>query len=148
MTIKTSTGLRTEMLSGNSFKGTMDDGFVKIYGGTVPTDADAALGGATLICTITESSDGSTGLTFDAAVAGIIAKAAAETWGGINVASGTATFYRHVGPGADAGGASTSLPRIQGTIATAGADMNISNPVLVSAAPQALDFYTVALPTG
>ena len=154
MTIKTSTGLRNAMLSGATLKVTMEalvssasTGFIKLYGGTVPADADGALGGATLLCTVSNAS-GATGLLFDtAAAAGILAKKPSEAWSGVNVASGTATFYRHVITGDD-GTSSTTQKRIQGTIATAGADMNISNPVLVNAAPQALDFYTVALPSG
>lgn len=148
MTIKTSTGLRNAMLGSASFKTTMDLGFVDLYSGAVPADADASIGAAVKVCRVSNNSTG-TGLLFDtAAASGIIAKKPSETWSGVNLASGTASFYRHVAAGADAGGSSTTLPRVQGTIATAGADMNISNPVLVSGATQTLDFYTVALPTG
>lgn len=142
---KFSTGLRNKMLDANPFKTVMALGFVKIYAGTVPADADASIGSATLLSTISVASGG-TGLSFAAsAVAGVISKAV-ETWSGTNAASGTATFYRHVAVGDD-GTLSTTQARIQGTVAVAGADLNISNTALVAAATQTIDSYNVALPT-
>ena len=140
-----STGLRNKMLDANPFRTVMALGNVKIYGGTEPANADAAIGAATLLTTVTVAS-GATGLSFAAAaVNGVIAKAV-ETWSGTNAASGTATFYRHVAVGDD-GLLSTTQARIQGNIATAGADMNLSNVALTAAATQTIDSYSVALPT-
>lgn len=149
MALKVSTGLRNGMLTTGSLQDQLAAGFVKIYGGTVPTSADAALdiGGAhTLLCTISNASSG-TGINLaDAAVAGIVTKNTGEVWSGVNAASGTATFYRHVGS-ADTGVLSTTEPRIQGTVALAGADMNFSSVALSSGATQTIDYYTIALPT-
>jgi hypothetical protein len=146
MTIKVSTGLRNAMLASSSVKGSLDNGFVKIYAGTVPATADAALGSATLLCTVSVGGSG-TGLTFaSSAASGIITKATAETWSGTNVATGTATFYRHVAS-TDTGVLSTTEARIQGNIATAGSDMNLTSTSLVNGAVQVLDYYSVALPT-
>lgn len=143
--MKVSTGLRNKLLDTGSLKATMDLGSVKIYAGTVPASADDALGSATLLCTITQNST-ATGISLDtAAVGGVIAKAA-EVWSGTNVASGTATFFRHVATGDD-GTSSTTQARIQGTVGTAGADLNISSVSLTSGATQTIDFYNVALPT-
>lgn len=147
MAIKISTGLRNGMLGTNPLKTILASGFVKIYSGPVPSDADAAIGGTnTLLCTISVNSSG-TGLTFDtAAVNGVIVKNPAEVWSGNNVASGTATFYRHV-TAADTGALSTTEPRIQGEIGLAGTDMVLSNVVLASGAPQNVDYYAIALPS-
>ena len=71
-------------------------------------------------------------------------KPAGETWSGTNVASGTASFYRLVLP-ADTGAASTSAPRVQGTVGVIDANMNLSSVGLVNAAPQGLTSYTVSL---
>ncbi len=146
MTIKTSTGLRNALLDTGSLKSVMNLGFINIYSGAVPSDADAALGGAVLLTTISNNSTG-TGLTMDAAAAaGVITKAAGEVWSGVNGASGTASFYRHVAV-ADDGTLSTTQPRLQGTIATAGGDMNLSSTGLTSGATQTVDYYSVALPS-
>lgn len=147
MALKTSTGLRSKMLGTDGLRTIMNLGFIKIYSGTVPATADAALTGATLLCTISNNST-ATGITLDPAVpaAGIIGKEPTEVWTGINAASGTATFYRHVAVG-DTGALSVLEPRIQGNIATFGAEMNLTSTVLASGATQTLDFYTIAIPT-
>ena len=146
MTFKASSGLRDHMLSGGSVKSALDGGLLNMYGGAVPATADADLGGATLLSVM--SSDGAgAGINMDTTAAGgILPKAPAEAWHGTNVATDTATFYRHVAA-ADDGTLSTSQPRIQGTIGLAGADLNMTSIDLVSGAPQTLDFYTIALPT-
>lgn len=68
--IKASTGLRKAMMDTAPLKDTMDLGFIKIYAGTMPADADAAVpGGATLLNTISVNSTG-TGISFDTAAVG------------------------------------------------------------------------------
>jgi hypothetical protein len=144
--MKASTGLRNKMLDTGSLKSIMNLSFIKIYAGAVPADADASIGAATLLCTVSVNSTG-TGVTMAAAAAnGILEKNAAEIWSGVNGAGGVATFYRHVAAG-DTGGASTTEARIQGTVGTAGADMNLTSTTLVNGATQTLDFYRVNLPT-
>ncbi len=119
MTLKASTGLRNKMLDTGSLKSRLDGGFIKIYAGAVPTDADATLGSATLLTTITKDGDGVTGLTLAAAaVSGAISKNT-DVWSGINATSGTATFWRFIKTG-DTGGASTTDERLQGLAATSG----------------------------
>jgi hypothetical protein len=146
MALKGSTGLRNYMLDTGSLKAGFAAGFIKIYSGTPPAAADDAIaGGNTLLCTISSNGTG-TGINFDtAAAAGVIAKAPGETWKGTNAASGTATFYRHVAAG-DTGALSTTERRMQGTISTAGADMNLSSVALISGAEQKIDYYVVNLP--
>lgn len=146
MAIKASTGLRNGVLASGSVKSQLDSGFIKLYAGAAPASADDAIGAATLLCTISVNSTG-TGVKFDAAAAnGVLAKAPAEVWSGVNVATGTATFYRHVAA-ADDGAASTTAPRVQGTIGTAGADLNLSSANLTAGATQTVDYYSVAWPT-
>lgn len=143
---KQSTGLRNYVLDTGSLKAALAAGFIKIYGGTVPATADDALGSATLLNTVSVNSTG-TGINFDtSASGGVIAKAPGEVWSGVNSASGTATFFRHV-TAADTGASSSTERRIQGTIATAGADLNLSSTALTSGATQTVDYYSGALPT-
>lgn len=144
MTIKISTGLANKVLDTGSVKSIFAAGFLKLYSGSAPADADAAVTG-TLLCTISISSGG-TGVNFDtAAAAGVLAKAPAETWSGVNAATGSAGYFRHVAAG-DTGASSTTQARIQGTVGTVGADLNLTSVSLVSGATQTLDYYTVALP--
>ena len=141
--MKISTGLRNHVLASGSLKSALDGGEIRIYAGTEPASADDAIGSATLLVTI---ESGGSGINFDSAAAGgVLEKAPAETWNGVNVASGTATFYRHVLPG-DTGAASTSAVRMQGTCAVAGADLNLTSVALTSGATQTVDFYSVAFP--
>jgi hypothetical protein len=148
MTVKLSTGLRNKMMASDALAVALNLGFVDIYSGPVPATADAVLDGSCVkLCRISNNSTG-TGLTLDAAgvAAGVIQKTGTEIWAGSNLASGVATFYRHVTPADDAT-LSTTQSRIQGEIATSGSDMNLTSTTLTSGAPQTLNFYSVALPT-
>ncbi len=142
---KMSTGLCNQLLDTGDLRTIMAGGFINIYGGTVPATADASLGAATLLCTITESDDGVTGLNLDpaGAASGVIPKDPAEVWAGTNVATGTGTFYRFTAP-ADDGTLSTTQPRIQGTIGSGGADMNVGSTTFTSAALFTLNYFTQA----
>lgn len=144
MAIKMSTGLRNELLSGDSLKAIFDAGSeIRIYGGAVPASADAAIGAATLLVVIRK--DGTDDITFDtAAVNGILTKNPTEVWEGDWLDDGTATFYRHVLT-ADDDAASTSAPRYQGTVAIVGADMNLSIITNVAGAPQKLDYHAATV---
>lgn len=146
MTIKASTGLRDGTLVTGSLRSLLNGGRINIYAGAEPATADAALGGATLLCAVTVNSTG-TGINFDTtASGGVLQKAPGEVWSGVNAATGVASFYRHVAAG-DAGDASTTAARLQGTIGIAGADLNLSSTSLTSGATQTIDYYSVALPT-
>lgn len=147
MNIKASTGLRNGLLGTGSLHALLNGLVVmRIYAGTEPATADAALGGATLLSEISDNDTGD-GLDFDPTPAGgVLSKAPAQTWLGNNAASGVATFYR-LEELADDGTLSTTRRRIQGTVGVAGASLNLSSTSLVSAAPQRVDFFSVSLPT-
>lgn len=146
MAYKTSTGLRNGMLAGSSLKEQLDGGLIHIYAGDVPATADDSVGTATLLCTISLNST-STGLTFAASAEnGVLSKNASEVWSGVNSATGTATFFRHVAAG-DTGLSSATAPRVQGAVALAGAELNLSATGLTAGATQTIDYYSAALPT-
>jgi hypothetical protein len=156
--MKASSGLRKFMLDGGSFKAAMDGCTFKTYSGAVPEYADDPIVSGTneLLSELFNGNDGSTPLTFESAATIVqvggativsIDKNAAESWGGANVLGGTAAFFRLELP-ADDQASSIIHPRVQGTIATAGADVNFTSGVtLVAAAVQNLDFFNVILPT-
>lgn len=142
--IKISTGTQNSLLA--KLKTELDGGVIKIYGGAVPASPNDALGAAVLLCTVSLASTGS-GINFDTApVNGVLSKAPGEVWSGVNAASGTATFYRHVKT-SDTGNADASAVRLQGIVGVVGADLNLSSTALVSGATQTIDFYSVAQPS-
>lgn len=156
--MKVSSGLRKLMLDTGSFKATMDGCILKFYAGPEPEFADSPIDGTdnTLLCDVYNGNDGSTPLTFGAGAlvtpvgnATIITldKNAAETWAGTNVTSGTATFFRLELP-ADDQASSISHPRVQGTVSAAGADLNLTGGVTLTAGQtQPVDYFTVTFPT-
>lgn len=137
--------------NGGSLKDIFRDGVLKIYSGSQPTEADDAVAG-TLLCTISESAGAfvagafANGLEFGAAALGAIAKAAAETWQGAAVASGTAGWFRLCANATDAGAESTTLPRIDGSIGTSGADLNLSSTAITSGQTYTIDTFSITLP--
>lgn len=146
MGMKISTGLAKAMLDTGSLKTNLTGMKLKIYGGSEPATADASLGGATLLCTISDNS-GAGALSFEAnAVANTIQKLASQTWSGVNAASGTATFCR-LELASDTGGSSTTEIRVQGDVGVAGKFLNLSSTALTAAATQTVDFLSISMPT-
>lgn len=146
MAITLSTGLRNHLCVVGSMRDALNGKVINLYSGTPPASADAALSvGSDLLCTISVGGDG-TGITFEpVAVGGVLLKNAAEEWQGSVLSNGTATYYR-VSTSADSQETSTAAIRIQGTVGAIGADMNLSNPVLVASAVQSLTYFTLTQP--
>lgn len=146
MIVKASTGLRDYVLDTGSMKQALNGHVLKLYGGAIPADADAAATG-TLLATVTVNNTG-TALTFSAAAAnGVLPKNDGEVWSGLVATSGTCTHYRLVDP-ADTGAASTTAIRLQGDAGTIGYSLNISDPALTASEIQNIDYYVIALPAG
>lgn len=80
------------------------------------------------------------GLTFGDSAAAVLTKNPAETWSGTAVASGTAGWFRFKGSVADAGSTDSSevYLRMDGAIASSGAELNMSNTAIVNLAVQTL----------
>jgi hypothetical protein len=136
---------------GGSLKDVLKDGKLMIYSGAQPSSPDSAAAG-TLLLEITEGSGAwvagafGNGLEFeDDPTEGEIEKSAA-TWSGAAVASGTAGWFRFVANATDNALASTTLPRIDGSIGVSGADMNISNTSIVSGKTYTMDDFVLTLP--
>jgi len=149
MTIRFSTGLKNSILGSVGFKGELDAGTIQIYTGAQPSSADAAATG-TLLGTVTDNAGSSFPadyLNFDAPADAVISKAAAETWKFLGVAAGTAGWFRFIGtPVSDDGSTqSSTYPRMDGSIAKSGADMNLSNTAIVVDAPHTVDVFQVSM---
>lgn len=144
-----STGFKNEVLDTGSVKTTFDDGYIDVYAGTVPADADAALGGATLLVTYSDNgaAEGAgNGLDLDTAAAGgAIGKAPAQVWKGNAAATGTASFFRYRQTG-DGGLLSTTDVRIQGTVGGGGADLFVTSTSFSSGVDYTLDAFSLSIP--
>jgi len=136
---------------GGSLKDVFKDGILRIYSGTQPTNADTAFAG-TLLLSVTAASGAfvagafGNGLEFGAAATGAISKNA-EVWSGAAAASGTSGWFRLMANATDASGASTSLPRVDGSIGTSGADLNMSSTTITSGQTYTIDTFTLTLPS-
>jgi hypothetical protein len=152
MTIEISTGLRQAMLNATGMKAGMANGVIYIYSGSQPVSPDAAVQG-TLLMIVTKDhgafsfGTATNGLNFDAPVAGVLSKAAAENWQGIGIAAGVAGWFRHMANPTDALGVSTTLLRMDGSIANAGADLNLVGTTIAVGTPLTIDVYQYTLPT-
>jgi hypothetical protein len=117
------------------------DCFIDIYTGSQPATANLAPSG-TLIATI--FSDGAAaGLEFDDAVAGVLSKKSTETWSGPGIApGGTAGWFRLRAAG-DLGTQNDTDERIDGAVATSGAELNMSSTAIVTGAVQTINTFTI-----
>lgn len=86
------------------------------------------------------------GLYFDIAASGAIAKPSGVTWGFTGSQAGVAGWFRLIGSAADSLAVSTTLPRLDGSIATSGGDMGLSNITVAIGAPNTVDRFNVTQP--
>lgn len=146
MTTKASTGLRNHVLVSGSVRAALALGFLDFYSGPEPATADAPIDTATQKHLLRIYSDGSsTGINLAATAADGFVEKAAEAWTGTVIESGRATFFRLVGA-ADTNGLSTTEPRLQGTVARAGADLNLADVEFDAGEPRSVNYFTIALP--
>jgi len=149
MTIRLSTALRNNLVGDTGFAATFANGIIEIRTGTQPATADSAATG-TLLGTVTLNSGAFTpgsatnGLTFAAAAGGAVSKSGIWSFNG--VAAGTAGWFRLKGNALDDNLSSTTLPRLDGSIAVSGADMNLSNITIAIGAPSTVDTFTWTYP--
>ena len=149
MTVRLSTGLRNLLVGTTGFSTALANGVIEIYSGTQPITADSAVAGV-LLGTVTLNSGPFTpgvatnGLTFAAAASGAVAKSGIWSFNGST--GGTAGWFRFKGNAADTGLLSTTALRLDGSIATSGADLNLSNIVVAVGAPNTIDAFTYTHP--
>ena len=104
-------------------------GSLRIYSGTAPADANAALSGNTLLAQLTFSAT-----AFGSASSGV-ATAATITQDSSADATGTATFFRAL-----AGNGTTVV--FQGEVGTSGADLNLNSTAIQSGAAVSVSSLT------
>ena len=139
----------TAFITNNSAKAALDaivdrvdlgsgtaSGHLKIYSGSVPTDADTALGAQVLLADLAMSNP-AFGAAADNAP-GAIATASAITQDSSADAGGTASFFRIVDRDGNA--------VMQGACATSGSQLNLVTTTIVATQPVQVTSLTVTLP--
>lgn len=115
-------------------------------------DAWNGLALSTTVTTITATSSGNmtggvdavNGLSFAAPVTGTLSKSGVWSFNG--VANGTAGWFRIKASVLDDDLVSTTLVRLDGSIAVSGADMNLSNLSIVTGSPTTIDTLSITMP--
>lgn len=88
------------------------------------------------------------GLRFAASSAGAITKAAAQIWSGIGATTGTAGWFRFKAAVVDGGGidSAATFIRMDGAVATSGAELNMSSTAIAAAAVQTISAFAITQP--
>ncbi len=145
MALSLSTGLRDGILDTSPLNTLLADGDIRIWSGSAPATADDTAAG-TLLVTIGTSTGTGYDLRFlNTASSGVLSKSI-ETWDGVAVATGTAGYFRYCASTSDANGTSTTEVRIQGAVATSGAELNMSSTSITSAATTTIDTFDITMP--
>lgn len=143
MAVKFSTELRRQLCVVGSLKEILDGGSLKVYAGTPPASADAALGGATLLVEVLAAGNE---LTFEPTATGaVLTKNLTEVWESIIAVTGAPAFFRYELP-ADTGGQSTSEVRVQGTAGGPGSDLFLTDSTLTASEPLRMQYFAIAIP--
>ena len=149
MTVRLSTGLRNNLAGTTGFAATFANGIIEIRTGSQPVHADNASPG-TLLGTVTLASGAFTpgsptnGLTWGAASGGYVGKSG--TWSFLGIADGIAGWFRLKGNAPDNNLSSVVLPRLDGSVAVSGADLNLSNISIVVGSPVTIDTFSWSQP--
>ena len=136
--------------NGGSFTDLFRNCVIDIYTGSQPTDANTAEAG-TKLASITLAGGifvgGATanGINFGEVVAGVLSSEAGETWSGTGISAGTAGWFRCY-DNAYTVGASTSLIRFDGAVATSGSQLNMTNTAVTVDGTTTIDSVALTLP--
>jgi len=115
--------------------------------GTLPNGLTVSSTG-TLTCTYANMSGGvnpANGLQWSAPAALVLSKPTADTWSGVGVNTGTAGWFRICAPNDAGTAADPTMCRIDGTISTSGADMNLPSLSVVATSPFSVPSGTINL---
>lgn len=158
MALTLSTGMTKGLLDNASGKGLsemLNLGAIYLYGSPRPSSSDDAETG-TLLVKITDTSqtwtitDGTNGLTWDAASGNTVTKASAQTWSGAGISAGTAVWGRFYpyDAGGTVTGASTTLARFDFSVGTFSGDLIMPSVAITVGGTTTIDSFTITLPNG
>jgi len=125
-------------------------GVLRIFAGSMPTDADTTEGSTALV-EITQSSGAfvagtdTNGLLMGNVSSGVLATETGEVWSGVAGTTGTAGWFRFYDNSLSTGASTTGI-RFDGNIATSGAALNISNTAITSGGTVTIDTVSITQP--
>jgi hypothetical protein len=135
---------------GGSLSDLMKHGRLDIYTGSQPADADSAETGTKLVSITLSSGSFTPGQEANGLLLGNVSSFAlqretGQTWSGVAVATGTAGWFRFY-DNAAVTGASTTAKRFDGSIATSGAQLNMSNTSITTGGTTTIDTVAITQP--
>jgi hypothetical protein len=158
MAVKFSTGVISRIFGKNGtdtgadgFRGVFTNGVIRFYSGAQPASADAATTG-TLLGSVTIAGGAfvhgtaTNGLNFGAPVLKVVSKAAAEDWKFKGIAAGTIGYFRFQGNATDDNLASTTLPRVDGSVGITSGDLRLSTVTAAVDSIITIDAFSVTGP--
>ncbi len=111
----------------------LDNGYLRIYDSTIPTNADTAIGAQVLLAELRWNAT-----AFDAGSNGLVTAAAITADSSAN-ATGTASWFRALK-------SDGTTVVCDGTVSTSGADMNLNTVSIVSGANVSISSATFTMP--
>lgn len=122
----------------DTFIASAASGILRIYSGSQPADADAAVGGGTILAELTMNA---TAFTSPSAVASTdhVLTANAITQDSSANATGTAAWFRLFQ-------SDGTTPLMDGTVGTAGCDLNLNTVSIVSGGAVSVTSFTITFP--
>ena len=151
MSLSLSTGLRNKLLASTGWVECFNDGVIYIYSGPQPVNADAAVQG-TKLGVVTVGSGAfvfgapTNGLGWATSAGGVITKDT-DVWSMVGLSpGGTAGWFRLMGNATDDLASSTTLARLDGSVAQSGGDLNLSSTLIVTGATTTIDVFSFTLP--
>lgn len=137
---------------GGSLHDLLKFGYLKIFTGAQPANADAVETGSLLV-KITDTSGahttglGTNGLQFtDDVASGVLSKLSTQQWSGIPGASNTAGWFRFYGrDGVE--GASTTAVRFDGSCGLSGAELNLATLSIQSGVEFLINGFDITMPS-
>ncbi len=123
---------------------------IDVYSGSQPASADDSESGSKLL-TVTLASGSFTagvpanGINFGEVLAGFLSKESGETWSGLGLVDGTAGWFRTY-DNAYVPGASDTEIRFDGSVATSGAQFNMSLTAITAGATTTVNSVSLTLP--
>jgi len=142
MAIRESTGMRTARVGTGGLKELFEGGFIGIFTGGQPADADSAETGSLLVTISTTSGTG--GITLGTAGTGVLPKSA-DVWSGLVGTAGVAGWFRLYDSGHLTGTSGTAV-RMDGNVGVSGSDMVLSNTNQTVGATLTIDQATFTEP--
>jgi len=136
--------------TGGSFSDLFQNSVLEIYSGSQPANADSDDTG-TKLAVITLSSGAfssgspTNGINFGEVSSGVLAKEAGEVWSGVGLAAGTAGWFR-LYDNSYTTGASTSAVRLDGSVATSGGQLNMTNTSITIGGTTTVDSVALTMP--